>query len=87
MSRQTTEQVQAAWCDVFGTSPADPEQDFFRFGGNSLLAIKLQRALLDRTGTALSIAELIAQRTIATQAARIDQMSRDQPSDPGETDA
>lgn len=79
MSQQITEQVHAAWCDVFGKSPADPEQDFFRFGGNSLLAIRLQRALLDRTGKALSIAELVAQRTIATQAAHIDRMSRDLP--------
>ena len=79
MSQPTSEQVRAAWCDVFGESPADPEQDFFRFGGNSLLAIKLQRALLDRTGMALSIAELVAQRSIATQAAHIDRMSRDRP--------
>lgn len=73
------EQVRAAWCDVFGKPPADPEQDFFRFGGNSLLAIKLQRALLDRTGMALTVAELVAQRTIATQAAHIDHLSRDLP--------
>lgn len=77
VSQQIREQVQAAWCDVFGRSPADHEQDFFRFGGNSLLAIKLQRALLDRTGMALTVAELVAQRTIATQAAHIDQRSRD----------
>ncbi|HJP73686.1 MAG TPA: acyl carrier protein [Pseudonocardiaceae bacterium] len=77
MSQETAEQVQAAWCDVFGKSPADPEQDFFRFGGNSLLAIKLQRALLDRTGMALTVAELVAQRTIATQAAYIDRTRTD----------
>lgn len=79
LSQRTTEQVQAAWCDVFGESPADPEQDFFGFGGNSLLAIKLQRALLDRTGMGLTIAELVRQRTIAAQAAHIDHMNRDLP--------
>lgn len=77
LSQRTREQVQAAWCEVFGESPADPEQDFFRFGGNSLLAIRLQRALLDRTGMGLSIAELLRQRTIAAQAAHIDRMSRE----------
>ncbi|WP_441247704.1 acyl carrier protein [Kitasatospora sp. McL0602] len=69
MNRRTPEQVRAAWEDVFGALPPDPEQDFFACGGNSIRAIKLQRALLDRTGAEISIADLLRHRTIAAQAA------------------
>ncbi|WP_179852658.1 MULTISPECIES: acyl carrier protein [unclassified Streptomyces] len=71
MSQRILEDVRAAWGDVFGAAPADPERDFFDCGGNSLLAIRLQQAVLVRTGAALSIAELLRHRTVAAQAAHI----------------
>ncbi|MEU8925668.1 acyl carrier protein [Kitasatospora sp. NPDC048545] len=71
MSQRILEDVRAAWCDVFGSAPDEPERDFFDCGGNSLLAIRLQRALLTRTGAALTVAELLRHRTIGAQAAYI----------------
>ncbi|WP_030060891.1 acyl carrier protein [Streptomyces novaecaesareae] len=71
LSQRILEDVRAAWGDVFGTAPADSERDFFDCGGNSLLAIRLQRAILVRTGAALTIAELLRHRTVGAQAAHI----------------
>ncbi|MFE2104804.1 acyl carrier protein [Kitasatospora sp. NPDC059463] len=71
MNHRILQQVRAAWGDVFGNPPPDPDRDFFACGGNSLLAIRLQRALLDRTGTAVGVADLLRHRTIAAQAAHL----------------
>ncbi|WP_405749586.1 acyl carrier protein [Streptomyces sp. NBC_01411] len=78
MSHQALEQVRTAWGDVFGAAPADPEQEFFAYGGNSILAIRLQGALLVRTGATLSVAEILEHRTIAAQAAHIAGSSNDE---------
>ncbi|WP_329570539.1 acyl carrier protein [Kitasatospora sp. NBC_01266] len=76
MSHRILDQVRAAWGDVFGTVPAGPDEDFFVCGGNSILAIRLQQALLVRTGTAVSVAELLRHRTIGAQAAHIGSASK-----------
>ncbi|MFC4465240.1 condensation domain-containing protein [Streptomyces xiangluensis] len=57
----------AAWRDVLGTSGFGPDDNFFDAGGNSLLLLRLQKALRDRTGASVTVADLFRHTTVRAQ--------------------
>lgn len=56
-----------AWQQVLGLAEVSVHDDFFRIGGDSLLAVQLVRAV-GRAGLAVTVAEVFANPTIATLA-------------------
>ncbi|PHM39143.1 Amino acid adenylation [Xenorhabdus mauleonii] len=66
-------QLCAIWQDVFGLEHVGIEDNFFRIGGNSLLAIKLTAAIRQRLATDITLAQLFEQKTIAGLATLIQQ--------------
>ncbi|KAL1985032.1 hypothetical protein VTN96DRAFT_8485 [Rasamsonia emersonii] len=74
------------WKDVLQqtTSSQDlgPDTDFFMVGGNSLLLVKLQGAIKNMLGVAISLTELYQASTLRTMNARIHAKKEQQPSLP-----
>lgn len=54
----------ALWADVTGRTPLSPDENFFRSGGNSLLAVHLARAISERFGVEIGLAEIFREPTL-----------------------
>ncbi|MCW5709001.1 amino acid adenylation domain-containing protein [Shinella sp.] len=52
------------WADVTGRMPLSPDENFFRSGGNSLLAVHLARAICERFGVEIGLAEIFREPTL-----------------------
>jgi 3-oxoacyl-(acyl-carrier-protein) synthase/aryl carrier-like protein len=59
--------VRAAWLEVLGDRQFGDDENFFDVGGNSLLILRLQRALRIRTGRTIELAELFRHTTVRAQ--------------------
>ena len=78
----TEGQLKLVWKDVLqtaSTQPLTPESDFFMTGGNSLLLVKVQSAIKDSFGVAISINDLYQSSTLGTMATRITAEQEQQP--------
>jgi amino acid adenylation domain-containing protein/non-ribosomal peptide synthase protein (TIGR01720 family) len=53
------------WSEILGLDKVGTEDDFFRIGGNSILAIKVAHAMSQHMGCQISINDVFKQRTIA----------------------
>lgn len=60
--------VAAVWADLLGRSDLPHDQNFFDLGGNSMLLIKMQRALQAETGKQIPVVSLFQHVTVASQA-------------------
>lgn len=71
--RGETEEVLAdIWQDLFAIDRVGIHDDFFELGGHSLLATQLNARIFSRLGAELSLAAVLAARTIADLAVKID---------------
>ncbi|TNF22208.1 MAG: SDR family oxidoreductase [Rhodobacteraceae bacterium] len=71
--RGDTEAVLAEiWQDLFSLERIGIHDDFFELGGHSLLATQLNARIFSRLGAELSLAAVLAARTIADLAVKID---------------
>ncbi len=78
MARDAVElELAGIWEEILGVRPIGMEDDFFHLGGHSLLVLPLLTRIEKRLGQALSIAELLAEPTVAALARRL----RRQPGD------
>ncbi|KAF2138629.1 uncharacterized protein K452DRAFT_234185 [Aplosporella prunicola CBS 121167] len=73
LTQRETEMLDA-WKEVLPTDALQfftigPDADFFQVGGNSLLLIKLQAAIIDRLHTSISLVDLFKGSTLAKMAA------------------
>ncbi|HEX4499520.1 MAG TPA: amino acid adenylation domain-containing protein [Thermoanaerobaculia bacterium] len=59
------------WEEILGVRPVGVEDDFFNLGGHSLLVLPLLTRVEKRLGGALSVAELLAEPTVAALAQRL----------------
>jgi amino acid adenylation domain-containing protein len=66
--------VLEAWRGAFGTADAGPDDDFFFCGGHSLLAMRLVAALRGRLRRAVTVEDVLAGRTPAGIAARVERL-------------
>jgi amino acid adenylation domain-containing protein len=74
LPRSATEQKLAElWREVIGVEGLQTEDDFFALGGNSLQAVRLFSAVDRSFGLRLPLSSLFRNRTLAAQAALIDQ--------------
>ncbi|HXU46379.1 MAG TPA: amino acid adenylation domain-containing protein, partial [Thermoanaerobaculia bacterium] len=64
--------VAAVWGDVLGRGSIDRNDDFFRIGGHSLLAVRVASQLRTRLGVDLPLPVLLRLPTVAALAAEID---------------
>lgn len=71
--RSETEEVLAdIWQDLFAIDRVGIHDDFFELGGHSLLATQLNARIFSRLNAELSLAAVLAARTIAELAVKID---------------
>ncbi|WP_038242481.1 non-ribosomal peptide synthetase, partial [Xenorhabdus szentirmaii] len=74
--RNTLEtQLCAIWQDVLGLEQVGIHDNFFRIGGNSLMAIKLTAAIRQRLATDVTLAQLFERKTVAGLATGIEHSS------------
>ncbi|WP_237386293.1 non-ribosomal peptide synthetase [Xenorhabdus sp. Sc-CR9] len=69
-------QLCVIWQDVLGLESVGIDDNFFRIGGNSLIAIKLMAVIRQRLATDVTLAQLFELKTIAGLA---DAINREQP--------
>ena len=80
--RHATEEVLAEiWQDLFAIDQIGINDDFFEMGGHSLLATQLNARIFSRLGVELSLAAVLAARTIADLATKIDSSREGQAED------
>ncbi|WP_089155548.1 acyl carrier protein [Micromonospora sp. NBS 11-29] len=73
VGREWADRVAAAWQEVLGAVPRDPEVDFHTAGGDSLRALRLVTVLRQRHGSDLTLPEFTAlgsYRALVERAAR-----------------
>ncbi|WP_407552218.1 beta-ketoacyl synthase N-terminal-like domain-containing protein [Streptomyces sp. Pv4-95] len=56
-------QVEELWCRALGVSSASPADNFFAFGGESLMVLNLMAQLRDKSGVLVSAAEFMRDPT------------------------
>jgi len=69
----TEARLAETWAGILGTTPADPDQDFFALGGDSLMALRVLVSVREIFGVDLSVADFLAAPSLAAQADQIDQ--------------
>jgi amino acid adenylation domain-containing protein len=69
----TERSIVSIWRNLLGVNQIGVDDDFYRLGGNSLLAITLANRLSDEFGVHLKMATLLDSSTVASLAAKIDQ--------------
>ena len=62
------------WTEVLGREATSTEDDFFELGGNSMMAVRLFRAVERKFGTRLPLSSLFESGTIAEQARLLRQL-------------
>jgi thioesterase domain-containing protein len=55
--------VAAAWAEVVGSPPSEPDVDFFAAGGNSLSLVRLAAALESDTGVTIDVVDWLSEPT------------------------
>ncbi|WP_437627963.1 SDR family oxidoreductase [Sorangium sp. So ce1151] len=75
------------WQKVLGIAPIGVNDNFFKLGGDSLMAIQLGTRLRDAVGLEVPINELFDEPTIAGLAARIERRPREARSSPDAVEA
>ncbi|MCG3470407.1 amino acid adenylation domain-containing protein [Xenorhabdus bovienii] len=68
-------QLCAVWQDVLGLERVGIEDNFFRIGGNSLIAIKLTAAIRRVLAVDVSLAQVFSLKTVAGMAAQMGQQA------------
>ncbi len=71
-STRLQKELSALWQKLLGGEEPSVDQSFFALGGTSILMISLQRAIQERFGKRLTIAELFANPTIEKQEKLLD---------------
>ena len=80
LPRNDTESaVSRLWEDLLGIEQPSVHDDFFAFGGSSLMAVRLLKAIEVTFGQTLSLASLLRQGTIAAQARLIAELAAQAP--------
>ncbi|GAA2005513.1 phosphopantetheine-binding protein [Catenulispora subtropica] len=63
--------IHERWCEVLDSDRAEPGEDFFHSGGNSLLAVRLTGALREDLGVKIPIAALFEARELGAYTAKV----------------
>jgi acyl carrier protein len=71
MTDMLIETVRSRWCEVLDVAHAAEDDDFFRSGGHSLLAVRLTAALREDFGVRVPIAAIFETRTLGAFADRV----------------
>lgn len=50
LSDETSDIIREEWCSILGVDSAEPEQNFFEHGGDSLSAVEFVSSLAGRCG-------------------------------------
>ena len=78
---ETLGPLAALWAEVTGRMPLSPDENFFRSGGNSLLAVHLARAMSAQFGVEIGLAEIFREPTLGGLQAMITRRSPSAESD------
>jgi amino acid adenylation domain-containing protein len=85
---ETEAALSSLWEELLGIEQPGVDDDFFALGGSSLMAVRLLNAIESALGQTLSLASLLRQGTIATQARLIAELAVQAPSrKPGKSSA
>lgn len=71
---QTEAWVAGAWKELLGLDDPGIHDDFFEFGGDSLLAVQFANQIRDELDIELPLAAILASPTVASLGARIDEL-------------
>jgi hypothetical protein len=74
------EKLGAAWRDVV-RAPGEPDEDFFKWGGNSMLAIRLSVAVSDQLGREVEPQLVYYHPTLAAYTAAVLESVAGEPAD------
>jgi hypothetical protein len=66
------QRIAHAWCQVLGRDQVGVKENFFDAGGDSLLIVRLQTALIGSLGRQVSIVDLYTHPTVAALALHLD---------------
>ncbi|WP_225821729.1 amino acid adenylation domain-containing protein [Streptomyces naphthomycinicus] len=72
------ELVARAWCEVLGVAEVGADEDFFRIGGNSLLAIRVAARVRRATGLAIPMSTVFANSRLRALAAHLERTAHGQ---------
>ncbi|MFG3014183.1 non-ribosomal peptide synthetase [Streptomyces cinerochromogenes] len=75
------ELVARTWCEVLGVEEVGADEDFFRIGGNSLLAIRVAARIRRATRLAIPMSTVFANPRLRALAAHLEQAAHDRPGD------
>ncbi|MFC7827876.1 non-ribosomal peptide synthetase [Streptomyces sp. NPDC057375] len=75
------ELVARTWCEVLGVEEVGADEDFFRIGGNSLLAIRVAARIRRATRLAVPMSTVFANPRLSALAAHLEQAAQDRPGD------
>jgi hypothetical protein len=68
----TQERLSAIWLELLKVQDAQPDDDFFRRGGHSYLALLLTRAIHREFGLTFGLADIYRHRTLSAQVGLIE---------------
>jgi enterobactin synthetase component F len=71
------EVVLRLWRDALGVVDADPDDDFFELGGDSLVATRLVAGLREELGTAVTLLAVFENPTAAALTLELEQAGAD----------
>ncbi len=78
---ETEKKIAAIWQDRLGIESVGINDNYFDLGGDSLLVVKIRRALQEQFGGELLTSDLFEHPTVAALAAYFDEQERDQTQD------
>ncbi|MGN5376757.1 phosphopantetheine-binding protein [Streptomyces sp. MUSC 14] len=70
----TADSVRAIWCRELQRDDISVDDDFFALGGQSLIMVKIQGALIEELGVEITMDQLFLNPTVASISAYIESL-------------